>query len=153
MPALHPTFFGENDPRDGSRWNRHDVCSYLSPFERWSYELTVDQAGRLSDASGNSFSTRAWGRTPGDGPIYVVTDDGRIYVENHPVIYRFHHSSFVAGGSVLCGGELVVQRGVLEYITNHSGHYLPTAQDLRDAIAVLRNKGVAQSPTFSSQGC
>ena len=38
---------------------------------------------------------------------------------------KFHHSSFVAGAPVIAAGEMIISRGRLIALTNHSGHYLP----------------------------
>ncbi len=55
---------------------------------------------------------------------------------------RFHHTSYLAGGAVVCAGEFTVDdNGKLLYISNRSGHYLPGHEHILDALRLLRERG------------
>ncbi|KAK9760404.1 hypothetical protein K7432_015592 [Basidiobolus ranarum] len=54
---------------------------------------------------------------------------------------RFHHSTFLAGGPVLCGGTIAVSHGELRELTNASGHYKPSKQQLEAADRLLKKMG------------
>lgn len=49
----------------------------------------------------------------------------------------FHHSSFLAGGEVVCAGEWIVRKGRLHSISANSGHYRPTLGALKEAVRML----------------
>jgi len=57
--------------------------------------------------------------------IYVMSASGGIYVSSHSV-GRWHHSSLLGGGRVAGAGELRAKDGALLYLSNKSGHYVPT---------------------------
>jgi len=78
----------------------------------------------------------------------------------------FNHSTYLAGREVVCAGNLHVgydvrsqapKPGVLSCIDNCSGHYKPTADNLRTCLTVLRNEGVdvdrVRVRDFSSGNC
>src|SRR5262245_22942299 len=46
----------------------------------------------------------------------------------------FHHSSFTAGDPVAAAGEMRAKQGVLELISNESGHYQPAPWFLAQAL-------------------
>jgi hypothetical protein len=50
---------------------------------------------------------------------------------------QFNHSTLAAGGPVICAGEIRIKKGLIEYISNESGHYRPTAAQLANAIYTL----------------
>jgi hypothetical protein len=50
---------------------------------------------------------------------------------------QFNHSTLAAGRDVICAGEIRIVKGLIEYISNESGHYKPTALQLANAIFVL----------------
>jgi hypothetical protein len=68
--------------------------------------------------------------------IWVMNKRGRLFVGNHKK-GLIHHSSFLAGGDVLCGGEMVARDGKIRVLTNKSGHYQPTMDHLVWALRVL----------------
>jgi hypothetical protein len=49
----------------------------------------------------------------------------------------FNHSTLCAGREVICAGEIRIKQGLIEYISNESGHYKPTAAQLANAINTL----------------
>ncbi len=74
--------------------------------------------------------------------IYCMSAEGHIHVDSHSVGHR-HHSSMFAGEDVACAGELQVERGVLRYLSNKSGHYRP---DVFQLLQVLRELAAAAIP-------
>jgi hypothetical protein len=74
--------------------------------------------------------------------IYVMDKGGRIFAAMHKVGI-FHHSSFLAGGSVAGAGEIKVDHGTIKSITNKSGHYRPTAEEMLQVFRELRSRGVS----------
>ncbi|WP_218581945.1 hypothetical protein, partial [Nocardia cyriacigeorgica] len=54
-----------------------------------------------------------------------MDNQGNLYASLHHAPGQFHHSSFLAGGPVAGAGELEVIDGVLQLVTDSSGHYRP----------------------------
>lgn len=54
----------------------------------------------------------------------------------------FGHGSFMGGGYLQAAGELMLVGGQLKYITSNSGHYLPSAHHMRNALYQLMKQGV-----------
>ncbi|HLK66372.1 MAG TPA: hypothetical protein VKU19_23220 [Bryobacteraceae bacterium] len=50
---------------------------------------------------------------------------------------RFHHSSFMAGGKVICAGEWIVEAGRLRKISANSGHYRPPLGAFHRAVNAM----------------
>jgi hypothetical protein len=50
---------------------------------------------------------------------------------------RFHHSSFLSGAKVRCAGMIKVVNGKVRLLSNDSGHYRPTANQLRQLAEAL----------------
>ncbi len=50
---------------------------------------------------------------------------------------KFHHSTFMAGGNVICAGEWIVKSGELLRISANSGHYRPPLSALIWAVRYL----------------
>jgi hypothetical protein len=63
------------------------------------------------------------------------------YAGNH-VKGQFHHSSFLSGGNVVCGGEMVVHNGKLKLLTGKTGHYQAGTSNFVNAIRLLQGMGV-----------
>ena len=53
----------------------------------------------------------------------------------------FHHSSFLSGGTVSCAGEIKCKNGVLELISNVSGHYRPPEEYLQQVFMEFNDLG------------
>lgn len=68
--------------------------------------------------------------------IWVVSESGKLYVGNH-VKGMIHHSSFLAGADVMCGGEMWARHGKIQLLTAKSGHYNPGIEHLVWALKVL----------------
>jgi len=81
--------------------------------------------------------------------IWVLSKTDKFYAGSHRV-GQFHHSSFLSGGKVMCGGEMVVQGGKLRLLTGKSGHYKPKLKHLVYAVQTLRKQSIDLS-TFRVQ--
>jgi hypothetical protein len=55
---------------------------------------------------------------------------------------RFHHSSLAQGKEVAAAGEMTVDNGELQKISDGSGHYRPRADLTRQAVAELSKRGI-----------
>jgi hypothetical protein len=73
--------------------------------------------------------------------IWVQSPKDHFYAGNH-VTGQFHHSSFLSGAGVKCGGELVASQGVIKLISAKSGHYQPSKTHFANAIRTLGHMGV-----------
>ena len=72
---------------------------------------------------------------------FVMAPSGTIYAAQHQVS-TFHHSSFLAGDTVACAGELKVVGGQIRGITNKSGHYRPTKHHMLQFLRELASRNV-----------
>jgi hypothetical protein len=61
---------------------------------------------------------------------------------------QFNHSTLAAGRDVICAGEIKIEKGLIKYISNESGHYKPTSAQLANAILVLSEEYLL--PVFDS---
>lgn len=59
----------------------------------------------------------------------------------------FNHSSFNSGREVTSAGLLLFQGGKLRWIDNNSGHYKPSAENLRNCVTLLFGEGADLSET------
>jgi hypothetical protein len=80
---------------------------------------------------------------PGKG-IYALSSTGNLHVGSH-VVGHYHHSSLLAGSNVACAGEMEVRGGRLVWLSNKSGHYLPSYNHLLQILHLLQKKGVDMS--------
>jgi len=68
--------------------------------------------------------------------IWVMSEKGKLYVGNH-IKGMVHHSSFLAGADVMCGGEMWARNGKIQFLSAKSGHYQPDKSNLRWALQVF----------------
>ena len=101
-----------------------------STLKRGPKEEILDTKDMASNFSGNGFG------------IFVMGQDGQVYVGSHKVGV-FHHSSFLAGGNVAGAGEMAVSGGKLVELTNKSGHYQPDDAHNVQVISELKDAGIA----------
>jgi len=114
---------------------------YLDAAARRSYELEV-KGGQLWQG-GEPFSTDEL-QTEFSGvgvAIWVASPDGRYFAGNH-VRGEFHHSSFLAGGSVTCAGEMAVHQGQIKMLNAKTGHYRTQRAEFANALKNLQGKGI-----------
>ncbi len=65
--------------------------------------------------------------------IFVVGLGGDIHMASHR-IGKFHHSSLLGGKPVAMAGEIKATQGKINWISNKSGHYLPTVLQLQQFL-------------------
>lgn len=68
--------------------------------------------------------------------IWVMSEKGKLYVGNH-IKGMVHHSSFLSGANVMCGGEMRARMGKIDLLSAKSGHYQPGTEHLIWALNVL----------------
>lgn len=77
---------------------------------------------------------------------YAVDEQGVLYIYEHRSELShpqgkpgefFSHASFFDGGPGMCFGMIQVEEGVIKYIDNESGHYLPSPKDLDDFLLTI----------------
>jgi len=144
---LKPKYEGENfavNPTTGKEsWCWPYAVKYLDSFERLKYKVKVKN-GKLYDKDGIVIDTSNAGTldyTSGKA-IFVMDNEGNIFLSNIYDRGYFHHSSFVSGQPVSGAGEIKVINGVIKEINISSGHYEPTLNLNKQVIEVLKEKGV-----------
>jgi|GEM_PF-6825433 hypothetical protein len=114
---LKPGFKIERQ-REREKEQRGEAVLYLSEQTRSRYEVKLtgdgfsDQSGKLLD--GNY--------------LYVRTLDGKLYAAKCGEIG--HHSYLSNGKKVTSVGHFIFQRGKLVLVSNESGHYTPTNEEM-----------------------
>jgi len=68
--------------------------------------------------------------------IWVMSEKGKMYVGSH-VKGMLHHSSFLAGADVMCGGEMKASMGKITYLSSKTGHYRAGTEHMVWALSVL----------------
>lgn len=77
--------------------------------------------------------------------VYAVDRHGNMFAREiigQQLEGYFNHSSFCAGRQVLCAGTVAFWEGRLKYISNKSGHYQPTPENLQNYLVMLGQEGV-----------
>ena len=130
-----------NEALTGAMWTERvdaleKVVKYVTPDEQGDY--TVDFVGGTLKKNGINFDTTEMrGSKDAGSAAFVITGDGRLMAEPHQ-IGEFHHSSFEAGGRVLCAGMIKVRNGKIVSITDNSGHYKPDVFNILEGIRKLQ---------------
>lgn len=76
--------------------------------------------------------------------MYVVGPDQTFHATSQ-VVFEKHHSSLLAGGAVIGAGECKIENGKLVMISNKSGHYKPSKENMLDVLRVLKAQNVPLS--------
>lgn len=113
------------------------LVKYLSAEEREAYRISVKE-GRLFLHDERPLNTAHFQSMKKSGrAIFVMAPSGHLYAGSH-VVNRFHHSSFLSGTAVLGAGELITdETGKLIGISNKSGHYKPSAENILNVLKKL----------------
>jgi hypothetical protein len=114
---------------------KNGKVKYLDDVERERVKTTVDENGLLRNADGEFVNTT-------EPAIFVVDEKGDILLSSNQELGKFHHSSLNAGGDVLFAGEIVVKNGVIQTISDESGHYRPNPRLMIQLKRILASKGV-----------
>jgi hypothetical protein len=138
--------------------------AYLDRAGRRSYKVLIkagtlysNKGGVETELSTMQMSTVFSGKGFG---IWVISKKGNLYVGNH-VKGMLHHSSFLAGNKVMCGGEIWARNGKIQFLSGKSGHYEPGKENMNwalnflekcvdnfDEIKVASWRGGTQSPLY-----
>ncbi len=110
--------------------------AYLSKTDRVNKKL-ICQGNGIFHLSG---SDQPYSSPQGCGDLFVMDNLELLYVSQDKAAGKFHHSSFFSGRPVLCAGEMMLASGVITFISNTSGHYRPSLQDLLNCLTILRDK-------------
>jgi hypothetical protein len=97
----------------------------------------------LRRKDGSLIDTTGWENALSDDigrGIYVMSAQGNFYIAEQKM-WKRHHSSFLAGGHIACGGELTVLNGRITYINNNSGHYMPNIKHFLQVLHQLSKMG------------
>ncbi|CAK7340284.1 unnamed protein product [Dovyalis caffra] len=73
--------------------------------------------------------------------IFVLSPTKRLYA-GQKKRGKFHHSSFLAGGATIAAGTLIVENGILKFISPMSGHYRPTQDKFESFLSFFKESGV-----------
>lgn len=106
---------------------------YLNEGARCGLLLVPGDDGKFRRGEDSSpYSTGALS----ESQIYVMDVFERIFISKSPS-GKFHHSSFLSGKSVICGGNMLMVQGEIRYLDNSSGHYKPDTADLLACVQLL----------------
>ncbi|MFI5898349.1 hypothetical protein ACIA5D_50575 [Actinoplanes sp. NPDC051513] len=152
---LGERYRGEHDPTNPNRAFNPDTVHYMTPQEREAHRLFVDGDGNLRSAADGSLYDTSAGATAWSGggrAIFVMDGSGNLYATLDQRIGHTHHSSLLAGDSVVGAGEIEVRNGKLVAMTDQSGHYRPETQMNDQVLQSLRDQGLATDPGFKQYG-
>ncbi|MDX2178063.1 MAG: hypothetical protein SFV18_00635 [Bryobacteraceae bacterium] len=113
---------------------------YMNEATRGKYALSFDKQGYVRYVNGGLLQTRGGI----DEIIYAFGKDRVMHagsveeIRASTGLAAVHHSSFYAGGDVLCAGTVGVDAtGHLQYISNGSGHYGPPPPALYNCLDIV----------------
>lgn len=114
---------------------------YLDAVSRKSYALEL---GSPIKRNGKVFDTTEMKTVySGKGTaIWVAGGSPTTFYAGNHIKGQFHHSSFLAGGAVVCGGEIVAHNGKIRLLSAKTGHYKAQMADLVKAINLLSAAGI-----------
>jgi hypothetical protein len=127
-------------------------CLYLKKDQRLLTLALINGRGLFENYEGNLFTAG-----DGDAQLYVMDRYGALYTganiggKNKPVYKQnkfVNHSSITSGKEVICAGTITILNGQLTSITNNSGHYKPTKENLQECVKVLQKEGADLSRTI-----
>ena len=126
----------------GHRIQAGKGVKYCDERERKSYQIKID-AGKVTDAGDETYDTTDESTVfSGKGwAIFVMAPDDTLYANSH-VADEFHHSSFLAGAPIKCGGEIKIEQGIIKEVTPKTGHYKAGALELKEFLLFCRQQGV-----------
>ncbi|MED6185921.1 IQ domain-containing protein iqm3 [Stylosanthes scabra] len=115
------------------------LIKYLGPLEREHYEYIIHDGKIIHKLSGDFLHTKDG--SEGEKWIFVMSTFKKLYAAKKKK-GLFHHSSFLAGGTILAAGRLEAKRGSLKSISAYSGHYRPADDSLDTFLSHLRENCV-----------
>ncbi len=149
--SMGASFVGEQKQIKGLK---HAKTLYLTEAQKNQFALQVKDGSIYikRDLSKPLTTKRA---------LYVMDPNGTIYAANRELVASagillgrqpsvkgqmdqfalLHHSSFLAGQPVAAAGHITIRNGKVISIDNKSGHYLPSACHLQQALVQLKSHG------------
>jgi hypothetical protein len=73
--------------------------------------------------------------------IFVADSSNNVHMASHK-IGKYHHSSLLAGSTVSMAGEMRVVDGKIKYMSNKSGHYMPSMESFIQFLNFLEKDGI-----------
>jgi hypothetical protein len=124
-------------------------CKYLRAEERIVALLFPNHNGLLENKDGVPVDT-TW--SLGNAVLYAMDKYGSLYApyDDHVIGLGgryLNHTTILAGNDVVCAGMIKVIQGQLTFISNNSGHYKPTIDNLRSCVEFLEEDDVDLSQT------
>ena len=138
-------FFGWSQDDVDKYWNQGKALKVhkMDEEERSSYVLYGGSSLKQGVSDQAYDTSKMFSKHSGAGfGIFVMANDGTFYADQHKV-GLFHHSTFLAGGDVACGGEIKIVSGAVKVITNKTGHYRSGDVNLWQALDELKSRGVS----------
>lgn len=134
---------------------RADAATPLNDEQRRAHTLTIEE-GKFLNSSGEPYDTGSYARA-----VLVVEPSGRMIAVVDPVLDRDPSSFFLKYGHYPCedcrfpkiyhstlarevvfAGTIEVKDGILTYLDNQSGHFLPSSNALIEFLQQLDSQGV-----------
>lgn len=130
---LHADFIGEEEK--SSKYQ----AVYLNSEERKKYEIKFLD-GKLFTKNGSRFNT---GGMKNGVAYYVLSKDEIFYSSRRKERLIFEHSSYVAGGDVICAGHIRVKNGELLSVSDMSAQYVSHPHyNLNLVLEYLKKNGI-----------
>lgn len=112
------------------------VTRYLLSADRANYLVTTNPQGLLVQ-NGAILDTN---HVHNQNYLFVMDGEGAIYSASEAQVT--HHSAFLAGGPVAAAGHWQVTNGVVDWISNYSGHYAPPIDYTKQILKELKRRGI-----------
>ncbi|NOQ71998.1 MAG: hypothetical protein GQ574_08350 [Crocinitomix sp.] len=124
----------------GAKVDFEKKVKYLNKVERKEYEIFI-QRDKVIDKNGNLFNTKNCKSIDKSGAtitsnkaIFVMSETGEIFISKLDEFGVFHHSSFLSGEKIAAAGEIIIEEGIIKYVNNKSGHYMPLIDNVKDNL-------------------
>jgi hypothetical protein len=81
-------------------------------------------------------------KSKGSQAIFVMDEEGQIFISKTQKYGKLHHSSLLAGRPAAMAGEIEIKDGKIISFNNQSGHYKPGPQQVENFQRRLKELGV-----------
>jgi hypothetical protein len=100
----------------GANWDRKNLVAVFAPAQLEGFRAVAFSCGRLVYAQSGQRIHCEFG-------IYVMDEHGNVYVHESPTLRGVHHSSLAGGKAPAAAGQLRVNDGIIEWISDNTHHY------------------------------
>jgi hypothetical protein len=130
-----------------AEYGGNHLVTYYNKIARLKYMIVPDGMGGFEDLKGSPVHMNTWYKRWVKLWMYAIDRYGNLFVKPAPDGRQdpegyLNHSSFNAGKEVMCAGCIWIANGSLRHIDNNSGHYKPSAEQLREAVSYLFDEGI-----------